>query len=1145
VETTNRIFSAFAAAKTRAAMLAAMFVAAIGMATPALAALQSVTVGPQTGALTAGTAGSATFVVTVTRTFGTPATPASTITTAWPAGVTAVLGTPSAWSPATGTGSRTQLLTVSTSSAAVATTGTSFTFRAGGVGGPTGNGTLVIQAAGPAVAPTITFGTAPTPTYLGGNFTVSATTNSNGTLTYSRVSGPCAQVSGASFSSSGAGVCVVQASTAATTSYLAGSAQQSVTIAKANQALTFNPLANKSVGDAAFNPGATASSGLAPSYSVSSTPAAGVCSVAGSTVSIVGVGTCTVTAAQAGDANFNAAVSVAQSFAITAFAGTELYAVAGSAPPASLPGQAAAVPVWGYSLSNAAVTAPGGPTLVYTQGDSVTIRLHNQLAEATGLLFQGQAMVPDTTGVVAGGTRTYSFTASRPGTYLYEAGLLPGAQHQPAMGLYGVLIVRPAAVGQAYDPAATAFNDEAVMLLSELDPALNTSATPAAFDMRNYAPKYFMINGKVYPGTAPIASVAGNKVLLRYVNAGAKHHSMAVLGLRQNFVAKDAGLLPTLTHNVAAETLAPGQTADAIATVPATAAAGSRFAVYDGNLMLHNNGAAGFGGMLTFVTTGGTAGGDTVGPTVTSAVTLTPTTVSATVSDAATGGANVTAAEFFVDTTGTNGSGTAMTGAFGTVTVNVSGTMATLTGSHTVYVHGRDALGNWGAFRSAVINNDTTGPTTSGLTLTPNPSNGSVSVALHATGSDVATGGSNITQAEYFVGATGANGSGTAMSVNAVSPTASLDATIAAPVTGGVVSVHSRDDKGNWGPFATITLSVIGTGPVVSNVGATPNPNNGTVPLSTSQAVVRVTATLTGGGTTTVSGAEGFIDTVGAVGTGFPFVASDGVWNTNVEAGYVDIPLVNINALTNGNHTLYVRGRDSAGNWGATGTVVLVIDRTAPTVGVTAANGTVAAGGTVTLTVAANDTGGAGVSLRQYWVDGSATPPANPIAFTGATLNITGLTGGTHTVYVRVQDAAGNWSTVSSVTVYVVQAVNDTVPAFNANNNASQQVNIAAPGVLANDAPDATVAGRTATLVSGPIRTSNGSGTGTGTIAVTCPNASATAICANGSYRITLTGVGATGAQRAASKRGTYQFTYRETLNGVNSAPATVTITVN
>jgi len=105
--------------------------------------------------------------------------------------------------------------------------------------------------------PTVTFNTAPTPTYLGGDFTVSATTNSGGALSYGFVSGPCAVVSATlgTFSSSGAGTCVVSASAAPTTNFNAGSASpnQSVTIAKANQAtltvnagspLTFNDTEN-------------------------------------------------------------------------------------------------------------------------------------------------------------------------------------------------------------------------------------------------------------------------------------------------------------------------------------------------------------------------------------------------------------------------------------------------------------------------------------------------------------------------------------------------------------------------------------------------------------------------------------------------------------------------------------------------------------------------------------------------------------------------------------------------------------------------------------------------------------------------------------------------------------------------------------
>ncbi len=104
------------------------------------------------------------------------------------------------------------------------------------------------------------------------------------------------------------------------------------------------------------------------------------------------------------------------------------------------------------------------------------------------------------------------------------------------------------------------------------------------------------------------------------------------------------------------------------------------------------------------------------------------------------------------------------------------------------------------------------------------------------------------------------------MAVNAASPIASLDATIAPPVTGGVVSVHGQDAQGNWGAFATITLDVVTGGPVTTSVSAAPNPNNGAVPLNSSNPVVRVTATMTSTGST-VSAAEGFIDGVGADGT--------------------------------------------------------------------------------------------------------------------------------------------------------------------------------------------------------------------------------------------------------------------------------------
>jgi FtsP/CotA-like multicopper oxidase with cupredoxin domain len=160
--------------------------------------------------------------------------------------------------------------------------------------------------------------------------------------------------------------------------------------------------------------------------------------------------------------------------------------------------------IWGYSTDGLAATLPG-PVLDVNQGDCVQVTLYNvDIPESTALLFQGQELIPDTTGVAAGGTAVYTFLASRPGTFLYEAGLLPNAQHQVAMGLYGALIVRPATAGQAYDDIATTFDKESVLVLSELDTALNTvlpavpNANPGAFDMRDYNPKYLLINGKAF-----------------------------------------------------------------------------------------------------------------------------------------------------------------------------------------------------------------------------------------------------------------------------------------------------------------------------------------------------------------------------------------------------------------------------------------------------------------------------------------------------------------------------------------------------------------------------------------------------------------------------------------------------------------------
>ncbi len=80
---------------------------------------------------------------------------------------------------------------------------------------------------------------------------------------------------------------------------------------RADQTITFAPLADKSSLDPDFTVSATSDSGLPVSFT-----AAGQCTISGSTVHLTSQGSCTITASQAGDTVFKPAPNVVRSFAI-------------------------------------------------------------------------------------------------------------------------------------------------------------------------------------------------------------------------------------------------------------------------------------------------------------------------------------------------------------------------------------------------------------------------------------------------------------------------------------------------------------------------------------------------------------------------------------------------------------------------------------------------------------------------------------------------------------------------------------------------------------------------------------------------------------------------------------------------------------
>jgi FtsP/CotA-like multicopper oxidase with cupredoxin domain len=285
----------------------------------------------------------------------------------------------------------------------------------------------------------------------------------------------------------------------------------------------------------------------------------------------------------------------------------------------------ATVPMWGLrnAASPAGTATIPGPAISAVAGDNLIINLTNNLSEPTSLVINGQkateagAMVPTWTDNSTGnrtslpqrvrsftheaasgvGTATYRWNGLRAGTFLIESGSHQAVQ--VPMGLYAALKVDVVAGSQAYPDAGTSYDQDVILLFSEVDPVLNNAVASGEYGSApgsglyttsmgmGYLPRYFLINGTSYipGGDTPLpAGPANGTTLLRFLNAGSRTRNPVLQGPYMTLIAEDGNPLPYPLQQYSIY-LTAGKTTDVVFQPSAE----GTLAVYDRSLGLTNN----------------------------------------------------------------------------------------------------------------------------------------------------------------------------------------------------------------------------------------------------------------------------------------------------------------------------------------------------------------------------------------------------------------------------------------------------------------------------------------------------------------------------------------------------------------------------
>ena len=181
--------------------------------------------------------------------------------------------------------------------------------------------------------------------------------------------------------------------------------------------------------------------------------------------------------------------------------------------------------VWQFNDPEA--PGPGGLTsgLLLQEGDKVNVTVVNNLYLPINFVIPGVLDNPEALVMPYNGSYTYSFKAPAAGSYMYFDNF--NGETSRAMGLSGPLVVMPEGGSKTLYGDGPAFDRQYTLVLNELDDRLNAAVynNGQPYDMADYEPNYFFVNGLSYPETAKddntlVAMGVGEDVAIRFINTG-------------------------------------------------------------------------------------------------------------------------------------------------------------------------------------------------------------------------------------------------------------------------------------------------------------------------------------------------------------------------------------------------------------------------------------------------------------------------------------------------------------------------------------------------------------------------------------------------------------------------------------------------